>query len=119
MLTLNIYVFTPQIVDEDFLELVNNLLTFGRIPALFSPVEMDRILEQSCLNEDQIAGRLQGDEAGGAGGAGEEASAGDCRSVLLISCALHQCTSTISFVFVVVVVFPFDGPSSSVAGAGG
>lgn len=50
-----------QIVDEDFLESLNSLLTFGRVPGLFSTTEMDGILVQ-LEDEANIDGKeMRGD----------------------------------------------------------
>lgn len=51
-----------QIVDEDFLESLNSLLTFGRVPGLFSTAEMDEILVQLQEDEANIDGEeMRGD----------------------------------------------------------
>lgn len=79
-----------QIVDEDFLELLNSLLTSGRVPGLFITAEMDRILEQLHWDDDDTAAAgasKEEKEKRGDGGKPksvdyESAAEGDCRSVI-------------------------------------
>lgn len=53
-----VFVFAAaQIAEEGFLELINNILTAGTVPALFSDEDMDSIIG-NCRNKAKEAGYL-------------------------------------------------------------
>lgn len=53
--SLNFHILFTKIVEEGFLELINNILTVGQVPALFADDEKDAIVT-SCRTAAEEAG---------------------------------------------------------------